>query len=464
MRWCHLLFLTTVLACADHAQQAVALYDKGDYAGAAHAADTGLTAYPGDEGLWQMRVRAALAQGDAAGLHRAYAAYHDHRGGDDRALLRELSIATLDQALASPSVKLKLAAIRGVVAAEIEPLAEAVAARMGDDEDRVAAAAAIAILHADPRAPQLAGQMLHSEDAEARRIAVDGIGQKVGALALADLEQATTDRDPRVRRTAVYWLGRIKDRDAIRVVTARLGDHNDEVRAAAGLALAALAADNLPALAEPALADAALAVRLAGVTMLAASGAAGVATLTRLVDDPDPMVAAEAAIALGGGARAQPAITRAETATDWTTRAGAANLAMRALGKPAALALAHRLAGDPAPQVRLAAARVLAHAGEAPAAAEIFAAVLHDPSTPALAIDAAQDLADQRDPRGARALDALITNDTIAPDQRAQAAAAHTAAHVITPGLVAALADPDLVVRVEAADAIAVLARHDSDS
>jgi hypothetical protein len=46
-----------------------------------------------------------------------------------------------------------------------------------------------------------------------------------------------------------------------------------------------------------------------------------------------------------------------------------------------------------------------------------------------------------------------------APDQRAQAAAAHRTAHRVTPGLVGALADPNGVVRVESAAAIALLAR-----
>jgi hypothetical protein len=90
--------------------------------------------------------------------------------------------------------------------------------------------------------------------------------------------------------------------------------------------------------------------------------------------------------------------------------------------------------------------------------------VIHDPSSPALAVDAAGDLADQHDPRGSRALAALITNGAIPPAVRAQAANAHAAARCITPGLVAALADPDAVVRVEAAAALALLARNDSDS
>jgi len=96
------------LGCAAHARPAVALYESGDYAGAARAADRALAAHPGDEALWQMRIRAALALGDGDGVARTYAAYRAQIGQDDRALLRDLAIATLGQALASPSVKLKV--------------------------------------------------------------------------------------------------------------------------------------------------------------------------------------------------------------------------------------------------------------------------------------------------------------------------------------------------------------------
>src|SRR5215468_8090083 len=182
--------------CASHAQHTVALYETGDYAGAARTADAELVAHPGDEGLWQMRIRAALALGDRPGVARAYAAYREQLAGDDdRELLRDLAIATLGQALAAPSAKLKIAAIEAVEAAELEPLADQVAQRLRDDDDRVVAAAAVAVLHGAPDAPKAAGDMLHSEDAEARRIAVDGVGKKVGKLAVADLEAAAGDSD-----------------------------------------------------------------------------------------------------------------------------------------------------------------------------------------------------------------------------------------------------------------------------
>lgn len=446
--------------CAGHAGRAVAQYEAGDYAGAARTADAELAGHPGDEALWQMRIRAALALGDAPGVARAYTAYRARlEGDDDRELLRDLAIATLGQAVELPSARLKIAAIQAIEAAELEPLADLVAQRMRDDDDRVVAAAAVAVLHGAPDAPRAAGDMLHSEDAEARRIAVEGIGKKVGKLAAADLLAAGSDADPEVRRAALRWLGRLKEPGAVELLAQRLGDPDEAVRATAASALAeigpgAASAGKLAELARRALADRALAVRLAGVAILAA--ARDRTGLAALAEDPDPMVATEAAIAAGGGAPAARAIERAAGAGAWAIRAGAANLAVRALGKDAALVLARKLAGDPEPAVQLAAARVLAHAGDRPAAAAIFAAALSTDRR----LDAAVDLAAQDDPRGIQALDEAVRDQSHGAAARTAAAAAHRAARRITPGLVAALADDSGMVRVEAAAALALMTRH----
>ncbi|MBA3539116.1 MAG: HEAT repeat domain-containing protein, partial [Deltaproteobacteria bacterium] len=209
------LALALAPACASRANHARSLYEAGDYAGAARAADQGLAEHPNDDGLWQMRIRAALAQGDGDALARAYAAYLRTTDDEvDKELLRDLAIATLGQALASPSAKLKITAIQAVADFELHALADQVGERLGDDNDRVAATAASAVLRGFPQAPEVADQMMSSEDAEARRISVDGIGKKVGRLALADLEKAASDRDPRVRAAAIRWLGQLKAKES----------------------------------------------------------------------------------------------------------------------------------------------------------------------------------------------------------------------------------------------------------
>ena len=340
-------------------------------------------------------------------------------------------------------------------AAELEALAEQVAERMQDEDDRVAAAAAVAVLRAYPQAPQLAAEMLKSEDPEARRIALEGVAKKVGKLAAADLEQAATDKDARVRRAAARWLGVIKDQDAVAVLTRDLKDPDDAVRAAAATSLAQIGIGNLESLGTAALEDKALAVRLAAIELIAAANRPD-RLQTIAETEPDPMVAAEAAIALRNKPLAQRALDKAMASDGWTIRAGAANLAVRALGKPEAIAFARKLLADHELGVRLAAARVLAHGGDQPAAAAVFAEALGNPE---FELAAATDLAAQGDDRGIRALDADVRDPKRTPEQRAAAAAAHHGAHRVTPGLVAALADASAVVRVEAAAALVMLAK-----
>jgi HEAT repeat protein len=311
------------------------------------------------------------------------------------------------------------------------------------------------VLHGYQQAPQVADDMLKSENPEARRIAVDGIGKKIGKLAVADLEKAGNDGDPGVRRAAIFWLGSIKDADAVELCTRRLGDPDATVRAAAASALARIGIGNLDELGKRALADKALGVRLAGVELLAAARRDD--ELAALADDPDPLVGATAAIAVKKthpGIGAKP-LERALTAPDWTTRAGAANLAVNALGSEAGLAYARRLVGDSELRVRLAAARVLAHAGDAPAARALFSAALASPE----GIQAAADLAALGDPTGLAALSADVRDASRTPEQRAEAAAAHRTAHHVTAGLVAALADPNGLVRVQAAATLGALAK-----
>jgi HEAT repeat protein len=451
------LALLAPAACSNHAKRSISLYESGDYAGAKAAADEGLASHPDDDGLWAMKVRSSLALGDAAGTAKAYSQYVAHRGGDDKSLLRDVSTATLGQALASPSAKMKITAIEAIERIEIHSLTDQVVECMNDNDDRVAAAAAIAVLRGIPGAKQVAEQLLTSPDAEARRITLDGIARKYGKLTTSDLVDAVDDPDPRVRRTAIRWLGTFKDQTAVDKLTRRMKDPDDGVRAAAATALANIGVGDLPALAKQALADRSLAVRLAGVELLAAAKAEP--DLIALTDDKDPMVALQAAIAVKSKRPelAEKAVARAVVAEQWTIRAGAANLLVMALGNEDARVQAQKLLDDREVGVRLAAARVLAQTGDQETAKRVFAGALANPD---YGVQAAADLAGLGDPAGMQALSAFVSDAARTPAQRAAAAAAHRSAHRVTGGLVGALADADGLVRVEAAAVLGTLAKE----
>jgi HEAT repeat protein len=456
MRHVWLISVLVSTACANHAKPSVSLYEKGDYQGAAKAADDGLANHPDDDGLWQMRIRSALALGDADGIAKSYATYKSKRGDDDKELLRDMAVATLGQALASPSQRLKIAAINAVQAAEIEALAEAVAQRMGDDDDRVAATAAVAVLRGYPQdAVQTAAEMLRSEDAEARRIIIDGIGKKIGAeYALIDLHKAAADPDPGVRAAALRWLAKVKDKEALPVLERNLRHLDENVRAAAVSGLARLNMGDLATYARIALTDKSLAVRLAGLEILVAAKRTG--ELTQIAqNDPDPMVAAEAAIDVDRDDLAKIALEKAVTSDKWTIRSGAVTTAAR-VDKAIALALAKQLAADPEVRVRLAAGRVMLSSGDKAGALAIFEQAL----TTDAAVSAATDLARMGNAHGTQVLSDATRDAKATPDQRAAAASAHGTAHLVTPGLVAALADPNGVVRVEAAAVLVLLAKQ----
>jgi HEAT repeat protein len=438
-------------AAARHAQS---LVDQGDYAGAAAYAAAERQKAPGDRALWRVHVRAALGQHDARG---AVALYDEWRAahGDDVDTLHMMALTTIWQALESPSAQTRLAAVRAVERLEIERMAEAVAERMGDDEDVVASAAAVAILRAFWQAPQVATDMLKSADPEARAIAVAGIAKKVGVRAADDLRPMATDADPRVRRAVVGALvafGEARDTELLAELAA---DPDADVRAAALRALATGKRGDHGALARAALADEHLGVRLAAVAVLGA--VKDRATLTSLLGGADLVVALHAARALGkdAGDAASKTLDAALAATDWTVRAGAVNLAVALLGKAGARARLEQALLDERVDVKLAAARLLD--GDVRARAVLADALAGADAH--LRVQAAIDLARVDDARGLPALDAAIADPD--PAVRLAAAGGYQLAHRPGPGLVTALGDDSPLVRLVAAEGVLELFTDD---
>jgi HEAT repeat protein len=372
-----LVLVALLMACASAgAKRARALYDRGDYAGAVKVADAELATAPGDDDLWRVRIRAALAAGDAPG---ALASYLGWRKGDDhdRALLRDLAFDTIDAGLRAPSAAIQVQAIQAVEELEIHDLSFAVAEQMGDDDDVVAAAAAIAILRGYAQAPQVATEMLSSEDPAARAIAVTGIGKKVGRFAADDLRAATADPDARVRRAAVVALSEQGDAATIELLrTLAVKDPAGDVRANALAALAKRRPDAV--LGARALGDSFLGARLAAVELLAAAKDRG--AIDRLLTSADLPVALRAARAASWNRKgATIALDRALTDVEWTTRAAALGAMSSIVDKAGALTRARHAAKDPSVDVRLAAGRALVTADAPTEAAPIFAAVLAPP-------------------------------------------------------------------------------------
>lgn len=403
----------------------------------------------------QADMRAALGSGDARRAVELYGSWRQKRGDDDPDALRMLATTTLWQGLRASSPAIQAQSIQAIERLEIEALSSDVAELVTSEDDLVAAAAAAALLSAHPSAPQVLTDLLKSEDAAARALAVDGIGRKAGEYARDDLVSMLRDPDPRVRRAAIGAVGRFAagaDLDLLASLAA--GDKDGSVRARALRALASRSADGRSELARRALADAYRGARMAAIDLLARDGSdAARAALVELAGSPDLEISLPAAAALlrGEDTRAAVAvIERALAAPGWTARAAAINAA-GAAPRADALRIGGRAIVDPRAEVRLAAARLLLHLGNDRRARVELAAALGS-SDPLVRIDAAIDLVRIGDPRGAPVMDKLARSASA--EVRRAAVQAHASARRVTPGLVAALADSDATLRLAAAELI----------
>lgn len=457
MRSLVLIVSLLLAACGPSAaaKRAQTMLDRGDYQGASEYAGGELARSPGDAQLQRIRLRALLGMGDAKTAVAEYGAWRARRGEDDLAALRTMAMTTIWQGLTSPSAQLKLQAIRAIERLELEPLAEDVGRAMGDDSDVVAAAAAVAVLRAFPQAPEVADQMLRSEDPAARAIAVEGIGRKVRGYAADALRPLLADPDARVRAAAATAVGMVKDEADTERLAKLAADPSAEVRAAALRALAqgdrARAARQ--AVIGRALADESLAVRLAAVALAARIGKDAVRPM---LEHADPMVAASAAKQVGDRAAAVAVFDRALLAEDPTVRAGVVNLLGGALDKGAAIARAEKARGDADVRVRIAAARALAYLDRNAPAIETFAQVAADAQIDAgERAGAAAELVRLGDPRGAPILEQLAASED--PSVRRAVVLAHLGAGTITPGLWVGLADDQAATRLDAAAALLTL-------
>lgn len=439
------------------ARNATKLYDQGDFAGAAEAADRGLATDRGDADLWRVRLRAELARGDRRALAELYAGYTSAAGGSDvdAALLRELAVATLGQGLTSNSSVVRIAAISAVERFEIEQLAKGVMAQLDHTDDSVVATAAIAVLRGHPQAPQIADAMLTSPDVRARAIVVAGIGRKVGAPATRELLAAARDSQPQVRAAAISAVVNLDDTETASAILAGVTDPSDEVRRASLTAAARRKLGDARELARTAGNDASFSVRVAAIELL--RGADLREELGRLRNDKDIRLALLAASALRGEPQNEDLLRKATSHQLAAVRADAATHAEALVGRAQSLAWVAPMLKDPDPKVRLAAARASDYAGDNAGATATFLAAL-EASNPELRISAAGSLARMGHSKGSELLTRALVAD-LDPRTRSAAVFQHTVAQMITPGLVAALADPSGEIRVFAAAELLALVR-----
>jgi HEAT repeat protein len=363
---------------------------------------------------------------------------------------------TLWQGLRAQATAIQTASIQAIERLELEELAPDVADLVADDDDRVAAAAASALLTAHPQAPEVLVDLLRSGDPEARAMAVDGIGRKAREHARADLVPMLADPDPRVRRAAIGAVaGFAEGEDLDRLATMAASDRDGSVRSRALRALATRSPGGRIELARRAAKDEFLGARLAAVELLARDGSGpALAVLAELIAGDDlPVALAAAAAALRSGAppdAASKLFVRALTEKDWTARAAALNSAAAA-PRQLALRLGGRALVDAHAEVRMAAARLLLRLGTSTQARRQLESALAS-TDPSIRIDAAIDLLRLGDERGSTALAELARSPLL--EVRRAAVGAHASARRLTPGLVAALADPDPTLRIHASELI----------
>lgn len=428
---------------------------SGNYDAAEAAADKTLARHPDDATSWRVKIRTEMARGDLSAAAALYQEWRELRGSHDPETYRMMATTSLWQSLAVPGADIRTRAIQIVERHEIEKLAEAVRDLLSDDHDLVAAAAASALLTSHPAAPRLATELLRSEDERARALVVTGIGKKVGRFAHGDIVPMLGDSSPRVRRAAVsaiaHWRSN-KDRSLLVDLASK--DADGQVRSQALRALARLPGDDHGDIGIKALDDSYLGARVAAVSLVERDASSDTTSvLEKLVSSADIPVALRAAIALHkrDNRSCLEVVERAYASSDWGARAAALNTAAECTGPEEALRFAGRGMADARLDVRLTAARSLLRQGASePALRALRLALSADVLSPRLV--AAADLArlGERD-----AIDLLSRMArTGNAEQREQAIAAHRTAGVVSDGLVAALGDENISVRLAAADVL----------
>ncbi len=431
---------------------------RGDYPAATAAAERSIAKHPKDPTSWRVRIRSAMAQGELALAAEHYQEWKTLHGGHDRTTYRLMAVSTLWQGMQVPAPEIISRTIHIIASNNVEKLASEVRDALGNDSDLVAASAAVALLRSHPAAPHLATELLASASPRVRALVVAGIGKKIGRKALGDLLPALSDVDPLVRRAAVSAIASWKNKkDAARLISIAASDTDGQVRSRALRGLLAKGGDGVVALAQAALDDSYLGAQLAGLALLEKfSESDAIERAKVLVNQPHVGLAMRAAVILykNDGVAQNQAIAKAFASPDWSSRAAALNTAAEVMSEADAAALAKQGLADVHEDVRIAAARLLIRLGDVDAGRKALARALgSNQLAPRLA--AATELARMGDAAAIALLGQLARSGNA--EQRQAALGAHKTAKVLSDGLVAALGDENIDVRLAAADALLFL-------
>jgi HEAT repeat protein len=443
-----------IAACGSAAPglgQAQRLYERGDYAGAERAADGELARSPRDPALWRLKIDAAIRGGDSQRGVSLYMQWHRLRRHYDHALLGRMALSTLWQALSAADADVRVQALQAIERLDLDGLHGDAGRLLTDQDERVAAAAAVLLAAEQERARERGMALLRSPDPQVRAVVIAGLGHLFGTRVHGDVVTALGDPSPHVRRAAVQVLGRDPRPDDIaRLMQIAREDAEGSVRAAALQALTRNRSSNAQDAARAALADPYLGARLAALALLSRWPEKNRDLLLEQARSSDFFVALRAAVTVRktGGEVPVQTLQLALKHRSWPIRVAALNALAEATSDKVALALIEHSLTDERIEVRLAAARVLHRFGSVGRAAEIAAAALETPRD-APRIQAAIDLLRMHDDRGRAALMRLSRSPSAST--RRQIASAHRYMANPTLPLVAALGDSAAEVRVEAA-------------
>ncbi len=428
---------------------------KGQFDAADRAADVTLEKHPKDPTAWRVKIRVAMGKGEFSNAAKLYSEWKTLRGSHDKTAYQMMAKANLWQGLRVPATDIQTKAIQIVERHQVESLADEVRELLSSDSDLVAAAAAAALVTSHPAAPDLAIELLQSDDARARLLIVRSIGIKVGRIARSDIFPSLQDSDARVRRAAVAAIRSWKSKkDRQRLILIAQKDSDGQVRSGALRALVPIGGEGVVKLALSKLSDPYLGARLSAVALLDKHGSAEIEPqLRQILSGEDLSLALRAAVALYKRSpwNASSLLQRAYASDSASIRVAALNATVALTDKAKALTLGKIALNDSAASVQLAAARMLYGLGLQEPALATMRISLNDDSL-AIRLQAAADLARYGDAAGVAALSRFASAGSA--EDREASVLAHRGASQITDGLVAALSDVNISVRLAAADVL----------